>query len=166
MDPQGFVRRLEVPAGFRAPERLAHDDLVATPLTREDLDDDVAGINSSVELIQRTRGGGWPTGPVTREDNYVDLVWHEREHREGTSFAYVVRDLEGAYLGCAYLYPMGLRTELAAELLDHDVDVSWWVTAQAHDRGCYEKLHGALVRWLADDFPFARPYYSNREVPA
>jgi hypothetical protein len=46
-------------------------------LTRDDLDDDVRGINASLELIRRTRGGGWPTAAVTAEDNYVDLVWHD-----------------------------------------------------------------------------------------
>ena len=57
-----------------------------------DLDDDVRGIDASLELIRRTRGGGWPTEPVTTEGNYLDLVWHEREFREGDSFSYVVRE--------------------------------------------------------------------------
>ena len=138
---------------------------MATALTREDLADDVAGINASVELIQRTRGGDWPTGPVTEDFNFVDLVWHELEFREGTSFAYVVRDLDGTYLGCCYLYPMGQRTELTDALLHHDVDVSWWVTPDAYDRGYYLTLYMALQRWVVDEFPFAEPYYSNRELP-
>ncbi len=165
MDLTQFIRKLDLPAGFQAPARLAYEDIQALPLTRADLDDDLRGINDSVALIQRTRGGGWPTGPVTEEENYVDLVWHELEFREGTSFAYVVRDAEGGYLGCCYLYPMGLRTQLTDELVRHDVDVSWWVTADAHDRGYYPKLHAALRRWLAGEFPFAVPFYSNREVP-
>jgi hypothetical protein len=70
---------------------MAYEDLRARALSRADLADDVAGINSSIELIQRARGGGWPTGPVTEQSNYVDLVWHELEFREGYSFAYVVR---------------------------------------------------------------------------
>ena len=40
------------------------------------------GINASLDLIQQTRGGNWPEGPVTEEFNYVDLVWHELEFRE------------------------------------------------------------------------------------
>ena len=61
---------------------------------------------------------------------------------------------------------MGRRTELTAELLHHDVDVSWWVTPDAYKRGYYEKLYRALRRWLADELPFAAPYYSNAEVPS
>ena len=161
-----MVARLELPAGFTAPEVLRHEDIVAAVLTRDDLAEDVAGINASVELIGRTRGGGWPAGPVDEEENFTDLVWHELEFREGTSFSYVVRDAAGAYLGCCYLYPMGRRTELTEELLHHDVDVSWWVTAEAYERGRYAELYVALRRWLEDAFPFEAPHYSNLEVPA
>jgi hypothetical protein len=166
IDYASFTRKLELPPGFTAPTRLSYQDLEARAITRADLHDDVRGINASVDLIQRTRGGGWPTEPVTEELNFVDLVWHELEFRDGYSFAYAVYDSDGGYLGCCYLYPMGRRTELNEELLGHDVDVSWWVTPEAYARGYYEKLYGALRHWLAEEFPFDAPYYSNAEIPA
>jgi hypothetical protein len=162
---KGFLKKLELPPGYAAPTELAYDDIVATAITRADLHDDVRGINASIALIQRTRGGDWPTGPVSEDFNFVDLVWHEQEFREGTSFAYVVRDAAGAYLGCCYLYPMGRRAELSEELLAHDVDVSWWVTPEAYARGYYEKLYRALRHWLAAELPFRSSHYSNAEVP-
>ena len=61
---------------------------------------------------------------------------------------------------------MGRRTELTAELLDHDVDVSWWVTPDAYERGLYTKLYVALRHWLAEEFPFDAVYYSNSEIPS
>jgi hypothetical protein len=61
---------------------------------------------------------------------------------------------------------MGGRTRLSGALLDRDVDVSWWVTPDAYERGYYAKLHQALQRWVADEFPFRAPYYSNAEIPA
>ena len=78
----------------------------------------------------------------------------------------MLRDSGGGYLGCAYLYPMGRRTELSEELVDHDVDVSWWVTADAYDRGLLRAGVRGLRRWMTEDFPFADPYWSNRELPA
>jgi hypothetical protein len=165
MDYTLYTRKLRLPPGFAAPTRLTYEDLEARALTRADLQDDVRGINASIELIQRTRGGGWPTEPVTEELNFVDLVWHELEFRDGTSFAYAVYDASGAYLGCCYLYPMGRRTELAEHLLDHDVDASWWVTPEAYERGFYGKLYRALGRWIEEEFPFEAPYYSNAEIP-
>lgn len=166
MDYAKFIKKLEPPPGFTAPTRLSYEDLVARAISRADLDDDVRGINASVALIQRTRGGGWPTEPVSEQFDFVDLVWHELEFRDGASFTYAVYTSAGSYLGCCYLYPMGRRTELTEELLGYDVDVSWWVTPDAYERGYYEKLYRALRHWLAEEFPFRAPYYSNAEMPA
>jgi hypothetical protein len=165
VDYSDFVKKLALPPGYTAPARLVHEDLVARAISREDLHDDVKGINASIELIRRTRGGDWPSEPVTEEFNFVDLVWHELEFREGDSFTYAVYDADGGYLGCAYLYPLGRRKPLTAELLRFDVDVSWWVTPEAYERGYYERLYRALGQWLAEDFPFDAPYYSNAEIP-
>ena len=165
MDLARFIKKLELPPGYAAPAELAYEDLVIRAITRDDLDDDVRGINASMDLIRRTRGGLWPSEPVTAEYNYVDLVWHELEFREGDSFTYVVRHADGSYVGCAYLYPMGRRRPLSEKLAAYDVDVSWWVTPDAYARGDYEKLHRALRHWLAEEFPFAAPFYSNAEIP-
>lgn len=165
MDYAGLVKSLRLPRGFTAPTVLEHEDLRATVLGRVDLADDVRGINASLELIRRTRGGEWPSEPVTEEFDFVDLVWHECEFREGYSFSYAVYDGAGTYLGCCYLYPMGRRTELSEQLIDHDVDVSWWVTPEAYDRGHYVTLYRALRRWVTEAFPFTVPHYSNREIP-
>lgn len=163
MDHAGLVKSLALPPGFDPPREMAYEDIRASALTRADLDDDVRGINASVDLIARTRGGGWPIGPVTAADDYVDLVWHECEFRERYSFSYVVRHADGRYLGCAYLYPMGRRVPLTEELLRHDVDVSWWVTTEAYEQGYYPRFHQALMHWVVTDFPFESPYVSNRE---
>ena len=160
-----FTKKLATPAGFRAPERLLFEHFEARAISRADLTEDVRGINSSLDLIVRTRGGGWPTEPVTADFDFVDLVWHELEFRDGYSFTYAVYDTGGNYLGCCYLYPLGRRTNLSDALLDYDVDVSWWVTPAAYERGDYDKLYTALRHWLAAEFPFWRPYYSNREIP-
>jgi RimJ/RimL family protein N-acetyltransferase len=164
MDYTGLVKNLVLPPGFTPPRELAHEDIRATVLGRDDLDDDVAGINRSLDLIRRTRGG-WPPEPVTVEDDYADLVWHEVEFREGYSFSYVVRCDDGRYLGCCYLYPMGRRVTLTADLMRHDVDVSWWVTTEAYEQGYYATLHEALTGWVVTDLPFTNPYFSNAEIP-
>jgi hypothetical protein len=164
MDYTGLIKSLVLPPGFTPPRELTYEDIRASTLTRDDLDDDVRGINASLELIRRTRGG-WPTEVVTAEDDYVDLVWHELEFREGYSFSYVVRRDDGRYLGCCYLYPLGRRVPLTDELIRHEVDVSWWVTTEAYELGFYRKVYDALARWVEADFPFEDPYYSNAELP-
>ena len=109
MDLTGLTKRLAVPAGKAVPRTLQHGAVGAHAITRDDLADDVAGINASLDLIRRTRGGDWPSEPVTAEGNYVDLVWHECERRDEKSFTYVLTSSELGYLGCLYLYPVGVR---------------------------------------------------------
>jgi hypothetical protein len=161
-----LTKRIVLPEGFVPPKRLTFDDIVASMLCSDHLRDDVAGINASLDVICRTRGGGWPTEPVSEEFNYIDLVWHECEFREGYSFSYAVYSTAGEYLGCCYFYPLGRRTPLSAELMACDVDVSWWVTASAYERGYYEKLYRALQLWGTEAFPLKALHFSNAEIPS
>ncbi len=123
------------------------------------------GINASLELIRETRGGRWPEGPVTEDENYVDLVWHECEFRDGKSFTFWLEGVGRGYIGCAYLYPLGVRAPLTVELARHDVDVSWWVTPEAFEAGYYQRVFRALEHWVVIDYPFTRPHYSNVRMP-
>ncbi len=164
MDYSAFIKKLAFPSGFQAPTELKHEGLVAKPLTRNDLKADMEAVNSNLEIIRQTRGGSWPAEAVTEEFDFLDLAWHEREFRDSSSFAYVIYNDAGKYIGCFYLYPMGHRTELSEELMDYDMDASWWVTAEAHEKGYYEKLYKALQQWLTD-FPVQKIYYSNKEIP-
>ena len=165
MDYHGLIKRLVVPDSWIAPPSLEYGEIRAVAITREHVHDDVAGINASMDLIRRTRGGHWPSEPVTAEFNYVDLVWHECEFRDRGSFTYVVYDTDSRYLGCCYLYPVGIRKPLTEDLMAFDVDVSWWVTPAAYQQGHYTVLYLALRHWLRTEFPFANPYYSNAEIP-
>src|SRR6266511_2048993 len=112
MNYKGLIRSLELPSGYTPPRELRYEDITARAISRADLVADVKGINASLDIIRRTRGGEWPSEPVTDDFDYVDLVWHELEFREHYSFAYAVYDTGGQYLGCCYLYPMGRRTPL------------------------------------------------------
>jgi hypothetical protein len=165
MNLSGYVKKLELPADFVAPTALSFADLTARPLTRHDLAADLAAVNSSVDIIHQTRGGSWPEGQLTEDFDLLDLMWHEREFREATSLAYVVYDVERRYIGCFYLNPMGHSAELTAELDSYDVDVNWWVTADAYAQGYYEKLYAAVQSWLAADFPFTAIHFENAEIP-
>ena len=163
-DYADFIKKFRLTEDLSAPTSLKFEDLIAAPLSRKDVKADMQAVNSSLEVIRQTRGGSWPAEAVTEEFNFLDLAWHEREFRDGDSFAYAVRNTSGVYIGCFYLYPMGLRTKLTEELLAHDVDASWWVTTESYEQGYYRKLFKALQQWLKD-FPFNNVYYSNQEVP-
>src|SRR4051794_32062424 len=99
MDYAPFIKKLRFPDGVTPPAELVYEDIVASAITRAHLQDDVSGINASIDLIRRTRGGRWPSEPVTAEYNYVDLVWHELEFRDAHSLTYAVYNTEPRYLG-------------------------------------------------------------------
>jgi RimJ/RimL family protein N-acetyltransferase len=163
-DLANFCKKFELPHGFTAPIELTAEGLYAYPLTRADLAEDLAAVNSSIETIQQTRGGAWPSDQLSEEFDLLDLAWHEHEFRDNSSFAYVLKDADKKYIGCFYLYPMGSRTALTELLLTYDVDASWWVTTEAYESGYYPKAFHALEQWLAEDLPFQRAYYSNKEL--
>ncbi len=147
------------------PIKLEFEDLISRPLTREDLEEDLKAVNSSIEIIQKTRGGSWPSKELTEDADFLDLAWHEREFKDKNSLAYVVYDKNSRYIGCFYLYPIGVRTELNSETEIFDVDASWWVSSAVYEEGYYNKLFSALDYWLNNYFPFKNIYYSNKLMP-
>jgi hypothetical protein len=165
MEYSNMIKEITLDSTFVIPTRLKFEDMIARPLSREDLDADLAAVNSSIEIIQKTRGGSWPSEQLTKDFDFLDLAWHEREFRDRTSFAYVLYHTDGRYLGCFYLYGIGLRIALTKQTINYEVDASWWVTSEGHEHGYYEKVYVALQSWLTLEFPFKKIYYSNKVVP-
>lgn len=165
MNLSSYIKKFDFSKNFLLPQSLNYENLTARPLTRQHLREDLEAVNSNRELILRTRGGSWPEAIIDEDYDLLDLVWHEREFKEKESFAYSIYDKNNKYIGCFYLYPMGYRTDLNEELNNYDVDVSWWVTNEAYENGRYEELFKALKTWLNSDFPFKKPYFSNKEIP-
>lgn len=165
MNLPDFVKIISLPTGVVAPKRLTFEDLVARPLTRQDIKDDLEGVNSSIEIIRKTRGGSWPSGQISEEEDLLDLAWHEHEFLHNSSFAYVIYNTDGQYIGCFYLYGMGIRSDLTEKLANYDIDASWWVTTTAYEKGYYQKLYKSLQLWLGNDFAFKKIHYSNKEIP-
>jgi hypothetical protein len=108
-DPSGYAKTLALPAGFDAPRLLRYDDVTAHAITRDDLGADVRGINASLDLIRETRGGTWPTGPVTEEEG-LRRPGPARVRVLGRQVTHVLRrGRGGGYIGCAYLLPSGVQ---------------------------------------------------------
>ena len=63
MNYELLTKKLKLATDFSPPpKKLSYEDVVAVAITRSDLEDDVHGINASLDLIRRTRGGGCPRG--------------------------------------------------------------------------------------------------------
>jgi len=155
--------QLDLPDSFKPPSKLIHPKFIARKLKASDVYLDYVAVMSSIETIKNTRGGSWPTSDLSFEDDMIDLAWHQREFENRSSFAYTIMNPnESKCLGCFYLYPVGYRGE-APE--NSDVDVSFWVTQKAYDDGLYRQLYKTLKVWLAKQWPFKQPHWSNLEIP-
>jgi len=87
-------------------------------LSVDDLLRDFGAVMASAAEIKAARPGStWPDG-LTIEKNLIDLAWHQREFEARRSFAWVIENSDGAYLGCLYVYP-----SIAGEA---SADVAWW----------------------------------------
>lgn len=152
-----------VPETFEVPQKLESEKFIARKLCASDTDLDYKAVMSSIDIIKKTRGGNWPTSDLTLEDDRIDLSWHQREFENKSSFAFtVMNNEETECLGCFYLYKPNFRGECPEGT---DVDVSFWVTQKAYEEGLYPELYHAIKNWLVKEWPFQKPFWSNKEIP-
>ncbi|GIX13091.1 MAG: hypothetical protein KatS3mg118_1050 [Paracoccaceae bacterium] len=125
-------------AGREIPRRVTLGPFHLHWLTLADADEDYAAVMESAEALAAQSHDGWPAG-LTEEENRIDLAWHQREFTAGRSFAWVIRDGRGAYLGCAYVYPS------IAGLAEAEVRF-WFRSTAVVDRGDFARR---LMAWLS-----------------
>ncbi len=138
MIPHPDFEKLEVP------RTLGLGDYHLKMLTAADLEEDFDAVTRSKSVLRGLFGPDWPEG-LSLNDNLTDLHWHHREFVARRSFAWVVRDSGGTYLGCAYLFP-AIGGQGRAE-------AAYWM-ADAPDRLAHLKAFGPLYEaWVAALLP-------------
>ncbi|GHA16402.1 hypothetical protein GCM10007989_09300 [Devosia pacifica] len=132
MQPHPFFKDRLIPSAHK----LGQFELRA--LSVSDLDRDYSAVmESAAEIKAANPYSTWPEG-LTRERNLIDLAWHQREFEMRRSFAWVIEDLAGTYLGCVYVYP-SLTGERSADVR------WWWRIGQNADQAAFRSL---LHEWL------------------
>ncbi|HVW91554.1 MAG TPA: hypothetical protein VHB74_03010 [Devosia sp.] len=113
-------------------------------LSIDDLERDFSAVMESAAAIKAANpGSNWPEG-LTKEKNLIDLAWHQREFEARRSFAWVIEDGDGEYLGCLYVYP-SIAGETSADV------VWWWRSGRATSDQSFREN---LLAWLsAGDWP-------------
>lgn len=149
--------RALVPDDFVVPERLEGPGYHLRMLSVEDLDKDFEAVVDSAERLKGLFGpeSAWPEG-VTRDEDLIDLAWHQREFTVRHSFAYTVMAAdESRCLGCMYIFP--------SERRGYDAKVFYWVRS-GPETAARDGALGQLVRdWLADRWPFVAVAYPGRD---
>ena len=130
-------------AAIEWPRDFALGDHRLTPLSHQFVDEDFAAVMASAPLFGDFFGD-WPEG-LTRDENLIDLAWHDREFTTRRSFSWIIRDRDGAYQGCFYLSPaMGMRGRANA---------AFWLCNIPDRNAVASALKSALETWLATNLP-------------
>ncbi|MEO1733203.1 MAG: hypothetical protein AAFR45_06190 [Pseudomonadota bacterium] len=137
MEPHPDFQSIDLPREFElGPFQL-------TRLSPDFVEEDFDAVMATADLIEGVFGD-WPAG-LTLADNLVDLAWHEREFTARRSFAWILRDSAGTYIGCVYLYPdIGSRGRLEA--------IFWMCNVESRQSKA-EALKAGLSQWLAVHLP-------------
>ena len=126
-------------------------------LTGADLEADFEAVTRSKSVLQGLFGANWPEG-LSKQDNLTDLHWHHREFTAKRSFAWVIRNPSGYYLGCAYLFP-GMGMSGCGEA------VYWF--ADAPDRSAHLATFGQLYETWVKEFlppPYVITFRNNGDL--
>ena len=155
-------------SNYQPKDRVETKDFVIRKLAADDVERDFATFINNVDAIKMQRGGTWPDGTETLEEDRVDLSWHQREFELGLSFAYqVLSPDEKEMLGCVYFYPPKHPNNGAAQYEPEGIDVSvnLWVTQSAYDDGLYDQLYKFTENWLKE-WPFQNHCITNLIKPS
>lgn len=142
---------------FDVPERLEGPGWHLRMLSVDDLDRDFEAVIDSAERLRGLFGpeSSWPDG-VTKDEDLIDLAWHQREFTIRHSFAYTVMAAdESRCLGCVYVFPSARR--------GYDAQVFYWVRS-GPDADARDHELGRRVRdWIAARWPFGAVAYPGRD---
>ena len=150
-----------VPVDFGIPETLETDKFRLRMLTIKDVDKDYDAVMSSIEHLQKTKPFGpdndWPKKDLTREQDLIDLGWHQKEFQRRSSFAFTVMSLnENKCLGCMYIY--------SSDNPNYDAVVIMWVRQSEVENGLDDDLFLTVKNWIRDEWPFEKVAYPGRDV--
>ena len=148
-----------VPADFEVPETWEGIDFRLSMLTMNDVFKDYDAVMSSRDGLKNIFASNteWPSSDLTIEDNMIEMGWHNKEFKRGTSFTYKVTSLDSTkYYGCLYIYPPTKS--------DYDATIYMWVRSSEAATGLEEKLFKTVKAWIKSDWPFDKVAYPGRDI--
>ncbi len=148
-----------VPASFKVQQRLETKRFLLRMLTIHDVDKDYDAVMSSIDNLKGVFGpySSWPSKDLTKEQDLIDLGWHQKEFQNRASFAYtVMKPDESRCLGCIYIYP--------SDKPGYDAVVFLWVRKSELKTGLDEELFKIVKDWLREKWPFRRVVFPGREL--
>lgn len=147
-----------VPSDFDVPASLVTPEFTLRMLSVDHVVNDFDAVMTSVSHLKTIwPGETWPDG-LTLRQNLIDLGWHEKEFQLRQSFAYTVLSPdESRVTGCVYINPSRKQ--------GHDAAVYLWARESELASGMEDRLHAAVVNWLAASWPFSAAAFPGKNIP-
>lgn len=145
-----------VPPDFKVPERLDGPGYYLRMLGIGDLEKDFEAVMDSAERLHGLFDpeSRWPDG-LTKQEDLIDLAWHQREFTIRHSFAYTVMSSdESRCLGCVYIFPSDRR--------GFDAKVFFWVRTDPNAEMRDTALGRLVQTWITERWPFKAVAYPGR----
>jgi hypothetical protein len=147
-----------VDKNFKPPFQVKGDLYTLRKLTVEEVEKDYKAVMSSRESLRQIfcENDDWPSDDMTLEDNYKDLVMHQREFDQNEGFAYtIVTPDDQDCIGCLYIYPFPYG--------QYDSEVYYWFVDSV-DAIMSDHLRNFLNQWLEEGFGLSKPVYPGRDI--
>lgn len=141
---------------IKPPFQVKTEKYILRKLTVDEVDKDYQAVMSSKESLRKIfcDNDDWPSDQMTLEDNYNDLLEHQKEfdNREGFAYTLVTPD-DQVCIGCVYIYPFIYG--------NFDCRVYYWLTDDFVRLTGH--LHNFIIGWLKDDFELMHPVFPGRD---
>ncbi|MEM6622322.1 MAG: hypothetical protein AAF674_08855 [Pseudomonadota bacterium] len=125
-------------AATQAPHHAAMGAYRLEILAPAVVEEDYQVVMDSAPRLRGFMGGDWPAG-LSLADNRDDLAWHVKEFQANRSFAWVVRQEDGRYQGCLYIFP---------RFMEDAADVIIWARADNNPETHEAAMADAARKWL------------------
>lgn len=130
---------------YTPPKKVTFDFFFIKVLSIDIAAEDYEVVMKNREFIEGVFGEGssWPSKNLTLRQNTIDLGWHEKEFQNKNTFAYNIRSLDDAYLGCVYIYPKENNTAKV---------IIWTIEKIAEKHG--KEIIASLSEWIDSEWHF------------
>lgn len=116
---------------------------------------------SSLAMLQRTLGWGWPSAKQTPEGNQDTMRFHAEQHAAQRAFSYVIREADHRILrGALFINPVQARAGLPDfSAHNFEVEVTFWLNKPGQDAAQAEQLVTQITDWLVNDWGVRRALF-------
>ncbi|KAB8033265.1 hypothetical protein [Fluviispira multicolorata] len=156
-----------ISADFIIPEHFICQSFQLKPLSPLFAAEDFIAIKLSEKEIKYVFGRAheWPTCDLSFDDNYNDLVRHEKEFNERISFAYAILSPDdGHYLGCLYIMPIKSIEENDLRKTFFNAQAFFWINTSYNKNNLEQNIFTEIETWLKEIWPFQKVAFPGRTV--